>query len=25
IYNTAFGFINNKKLKGFWFFLISIY
>ncbi|UQC88332.1 hypothetical protein CLUP02_13855, partial [Colletotrichum lupini] len=25
IYNAAFGFINNKKLKGFRFFLISIY
>ncbi|UQC90989.1 hypothetical protein CLUP02_16522, partial [Colletotrichum lupini] len=25
IYNTAFGLINNKRLKGFRFFLISIY
>ncbi|UQC81982.1 hypothetical protein CLUP02_07468, partial [Colletotrichum lupini] len=25
IYNTAFSLINNKKLKGFRFFLISIY
>ncbi|KAK1487165.1 hypothetical protein CCUS01_03509, partial [Colletotrichum cuscutae] len=25
IYNTAFGLINNEKLKGFRFFLVSIY
>ncbi|UQC82920.1 hypothetical protein CLUP02_08410, partial [Colletotrichum lupini] len=25
IYNTTFGLINNEKLKGFRFFLISIY
>ncbi|KAK1484824.1 hypothetical protein CCUS01_15434, partial [Colletotrichum cuscutae] len=25
IYNTAFSFINNKRLEGFRFFLISIY
>ncbi|KAK1506290.1 hypothetical protein CTAM01_03625, partial [Colletotrichum tamarilloi] len=25
IYNTAFSFINNKRLKGFRFLLISIY
>ncbi|KAK1447771.1 hypothetical protein CPAR01_04989, partial [Colletotrichum paranaense] len=25
IYNATFGLINNKKLKGFRFFLISIY
>ncbi|KAK1704837.1 hypothetical protein BDP67DRAFT_417420, partial [Colletotrichum lupini] len=25
IYNTTFGLINNKKLKSFRFFLISIY
>ncbi|KAI3541493.1 hypothetical protein CSPX01_07581, partial [Colletotrichum filicis] len=25
IYNATFGLINNKKLEGFRFFLISIY
>ncbi|KAK1494299.1 hypothetical protein CCUS01_13714, partial [Colletotrichum cuscutae] len=25
IYNTTFGLINNKKLKGFRFLLVSIY
>ncbi|UQC83158.1 hypothetical protein CLUP02_08652, partial [Colletotrichum lupini] len=25
IYNATFSFINNKKLKGFRFFLVNIY